>query len=484
MTRRSQIRWLMGGALVMVVLAAALATLWVSPARGPDGTAASARFRSPTGPVPETPQRPGDAAAGYRALVNAPYVSCGLPLRVYRRLNPTTNPEDVLPGRVGRNAELPYNLTAHVNADGIEIVSPNCLSCHAARFEGELVVGLGNEFLDFTTDPRSAANEGGLYVRGDAETAAWRRWADRIEGIAPYIQTSTLGANPATNLTWALMAHRDPETLAWSSTPLIQPPPNDPLPLSVPPWWRMQKKNAMFYTTIGRGDHAGFMILASMLCADSVEEAEAANALAPDIRAFIESLEPPKYPFPIDAALAEQGREVFEAHCGTCHGTYGEEASYPNLVIPLDAVGTDPAYAATATDGSLDRFYEWAEHSAYGRSVEVAPARGYIAPPLDGVWATAPYLHNGAVPDLLSLLDSRLRPQFWMHRPAPRSFDAAAVGWEYDHLTHGKSGMADPDARARVYDTTLPGYGNGGHHFGDGLPDGERKAVIEYLKTQ
>ena len=50
----------------------------------------------------------------------------------------------------------------------------------------------------------------GLYVRGGEETAAWQRWADRIEGIAPYIRTSTLGANPATNLTWALMAHRDP----------------------------------------------------------------------------------------------------------------------------------------------------------------------------------------------------------------------------------------------------------------------------------
>ena len=50
----------------------------------------------------------------------------------------------------------------------------------------------------------------------------------------------------------------------------------------------------MFYTTLGRGDHARFMILASMLCADSVEEAEAADAYAPDIRAFIESLQPPE----------------------------------------------------------------------------------------------------------------------------------------------------------------------------------------------
>ena len=363
MMSRSSVRALAGAALALLVLAAvALSQSGGSEDTGNENVASDA-YRAATGPVPATPQRPGDPAAGYRALVNAPYVSCGLPYRVYQRLSPAPDPEDLLPGREGRNAELPYNFTAHVNADGIEIVSPNCLSCHASHFEGKLIVGLGNEFLDFTQDPRSAANEAGLYVRGDAETAAWQRWADRIEGIAPYVQTSTLGANPATNLTWALMAHRDPETLAWSSTPLIEPPPTTPLPLSVPPWWRMQKKNAMFYTTIGRGDHARFMIMASMLCADSVEEAEAADAYAPDIRAYIESLQPPDYPFPVDAALAERGRAVFEANCSECHGTYGADASYPNLVIPLDVVGTDPDYALTATDGSLNRFYDWVRRS-------------------------------------------------------------------------------------------------------------------------
>jgi hypothetical protein len=34
-----------------------------------------------------------------------------------------------------------------------------------------------------------------------------------------------------------------------------------------------------------------------------------------------------------------------------------------------------------------------------------------------------------------------------------------------------------------IYDTTLPGYSNGGHTYGDPLTEGERTAVIEYLKT-
>jgi mono/diheme cytochrome c family protein len=445
-----------------------------------DADRSASRFQAPTGPVPATPQRAGDPAAGYRALVNAPYVSCGVPYRVYERLNPTPEPVNLLPGREGRNAELEYDLTAHVNADGVEIVSSNCLLCHAAELEGEIVVGLGNEFLDFTRDPRSAVNEAGLYVRGEAETAAWQRWADRVEGIAPYVRTSTLGANPATNLTWALIAHRDPETLEWSPEPLLGPLPSTPLPLSVPPWWRMQKKHAMFYTTIGRGDQARFMILASLLCADSVEEVQAVEAYAADIRAFIASLEPPAYPFPINAALATRGEAVFEAHCSGCHGAYGEAESYPNLVVPLDEVGTDPAYALWMTDGTLDQFYAWVKRSPYGDGVDMAPAAGYIAPPLDGVWATAPYLHNGAVPDMRALLDSRLRPQFWQHRLEPRRYDPAVLGWDYERLEDSASAGTEA---TRVYDTTKPGHANGGHLYGDGLSDAERSALIEYLKT-
>jgi hypothetical protein len=114
--------------------------------------------------------------------------------------------------------------------------------------------------------------------------------------------------------------------------------------------------------------------------------------------------------------------------------------------------------------------------------VELAPAEGYIAPPLDGVWATAPYLHNGSVPDIRSLLDSRLRPRFWRHEQ-PREYDTTILGWRYERLEHGKDGAADREERARIYDTTRPGYGNGGHLFGDGLTDAERDAVIEYLKT-
>ena len=443
----------------------------------------TATHRSDTGEVAASPQREGDAIAGYRALVNAPYVSCGMPYDAYRKIAPETEPSNLLPGREGRNAELPYALTSHVNEDGVEIVANNCLTCHAAEIEGALVVGLGNEFGDFTQDPRRLALQVGNYVRGEAETAAWKHWADRIEGIAPYIRTRTVGVNPAPNLTWALMAHRDPETLEWSDTPLIEPPPEDPLPISVPPWWGMKKKNAMFYTTIGRGDHAHFMLLASMLCIEDMDGLDAIDAYAPDIRAYITSLEAPPFPYPVDPALAAEGEKIFARECSECHGTYGEEETYPNRVYPVEEVGTDPAYATEATNGARDRFYDWVARSPYGDVHSAAPAAGYIAPPLDGVWATAPYLHNGSVPSMAALLSSDLRPKYWRHARDPRSYDPEILGWRYEELGAGQSAEPDPEARRLIYDTTLRGYGNGGHTYSDKLDDREREALLEYLKT-
>ena len=465
-----------GGTAVAVL--AGLGGAWMAGLFGPDPE----RFRSPTGVVEAEPQRPGDPEAGYHALVNAPYVSCGMPLEAWRRLAPETDPRDLLPGREGRNAELPYFLTSVTGADGVEVVANNCLSCHAGRIGDELVVGLGNPFADFTGDATGLATQAGRYVRGAAETAAWQRWADRLEGIAPHIRTDTIGMNPATNLSWALMAHRDPETMAWSDTPLIDPPPETPVPLRTPPWWWMGEKHAMFYTTIGRGDHSRYMLFASLLCADSVEELAQVDAYAADIRAFIASIEPPEFPWEVDAALAEAGRPVYEAHCASCHGSHGPDASFPNKVIGLEEIGTDPMYAATMTDGSLDRFYEWVERSPHGGTVRAAPARGYIAPPLDGIWAAAPFLHNGSVPDLRGLLDSRQRPTYWRHADPPE-YDPEAAGWRHEVLDAGKEAAPDAAGRARIHDTTLPGHGNGGHLYGDELTEAERRALLEYLKT-
>ena len=437
--------------------------------------------RAEAGPVAPTAQRDGDPQRGRQLVVNGNYMSCGLPYRAWQRAAGGGDPGPQPRGREPRNTGLPYALSVNSNADGVDVVAANCLLCHAATFGGELVIGLGNEALDFTGDSRGLVNAVGAYVSGAAESAAWRQWADRVAAIAPYSITDTIGVNPATNITLALIAHHDPQTLAWSNQPLIEPPPKSPLPVSVPPWWRVGKKHAMFYNAMGRGDHARYMMMKSLLCADSVDAAESVDAEFVHVRAFLASLQPPRYPWPIDADLAQRGKTVFEQSCAACHGTYGADGSYPNLVVDLATIGTDPAYARSSYDA--ERFMDWFNRSWYGERASARPAPGYIAPPLDGVWATAPFLHNGSVPTIAALLDSRTRPRFWTRDFEAPEFDAEALGWKYRSLPSGKQATADPLERKRIYDTTLHGYSNAGHLFGDPLSAEQRRALLEYLKT-
>lgn len=432
--------------------------------------------------IPPSPQRPGDPKVGYDVLVNAGYVSCGVPWSIFRMAFGDAPKHLRLPGRRGRNAKLAYEQTALRTPRGVEVVTENCLGCHATPTEEGVIIGLGNATLDLTHDFTSYAMAAGLMVHDGDELAEWWRWVGRVRAAGPYTQADTVGVNPADNLAAVLSAHRDPETLEWSDSPLHPLPPREPVPVDVPAWWLMRKKHAMFHTGIGRGDHARVMMSASMLCTDSVEEAARIDGWFGDVRAYLSSLRPPKYPYRVNAALADEGRDVFEAHCSECHGTYGEKESYPNLIIPVEEVGTDPLlWWSTAREDVP--MVGWFNRSFYGKTARLVPGPGYVAPPLDGLWATAPYLHNGSVPTVEALLDSRKRPKFW-RRPANwATFDATTLGWKYRTLAHGKAEEADVASRKHIYDTTLPGYSNQGHTFGDDLSDEERGAVIEYLKT-
>ena len=95
----------------------------------------------------------------------------------------------------------------------------------------------------------------------------------------------------------------------------------------------------------------------------------------------------------------------------------------------------------------------------------------YRARPLDGIWATAPYLHNGSVPSLYELL---LPPKerskvFYVGN---REFDPDKVGL--------KSGRSKNGFR---FDTRLPGNRNSGHPYGTELSEDQRLDLLEFLKT-
>lgn len=430
--------------------------------------------------MPASPQRQGDPARGRIALLNENYIGCGVPDSLLQRLNPFR--PTPLAGRAEHNRDLPFFLTRYHNSDGIAVVTANCLGCHAAYLRGELVVGLGNISVDFGIDPRRHLALLSAFA-SDGEARELDLLRSRIDALYPNILMKSEGPNPADHIAAILFAHRDPKTLAWSGEPRMPVPEHAPPPVDVPPWWMMKKKNAMFYTAAGRGDHARIMMTASALCTDSVAQAAAIDAYFPDVRAYIESLEPPAFPGVIDAEAASRGEEIFTARCARCHGTYHSDPqreTYPNLVVALDVVGTDPTLAVGAGQFS-QRFVDWFNRSYYGAIAKLEPQPGYIAPPLDGVWATAPYFHNGSVPTLSGVLQSKARPKRWARASrASRSYQLNDPGWP--HVTTDAE-PADEALRQRVYDTSRKGHTASGHTFADSLTPSQRGDLLAYLKT-
>jgi len=101
------------------------------------------------------------------------------------------------------------------------------------------------------------------------------------------------------------------------------------------------------------------------------------------------------------------------------------------------------------------------------------PYGPYAARPLYGIWAAAPYLHNGSVPTLYHLL---LPPE-----QRPKTF---ALGErEYDPMRLGFAVGKACDKQDCGIDTTRIGDGNSGHIWGTDLAESDRMALLEYLKT-
>ena len=159
-------------------------------------------------------------------------------------------------------------------------------------------------------------------------------------------------------------------------------------------------------------------------------------------------------------------------------------ATYPNLlIVPLDDVGTDPTLAA-GTAEFAGASSSGSRASFWGETSQLAPQQGYVAPPLDGIWATAPFFHNGSVPTIAAVLDTQQAPDVLGAHLVRLDRLRPGRGRLELHGDHARPGRGATDtARVKIYDTTLPGYGNAGHPYGDALSRSDRRAVIEYLKT-
>lgn len=336
----------------------------------------------------------------------------------------------------------------------------DCMVCHGGSIGGQSYVGLGNTTLDITP------------LLEDLTRADGRR-----PPLRTFILNSTRGTVNAGMISAVLISLRNPD-LSFRPFPL---PLAAKLPeIDVPPWWNLGRKSTMYQD--GRTSASSVRANMQFMLAElSREQFESLEPTFRDIQAYFKSLKPPKYPFPIEQSLAARGQKVFEANCVKCHGTYGPEGQYPNVIVELDRIGTDRARAEGLSDGLVAHY----NASWFGQESQVAPMVGYQAPPLDGVWATAPYLHNGSVPTVHALLKSSERPKVFLRPPSTEfeHYDRARLGWKAVELNEERPATSEERERKRVFDTTQWGLGNAGHTFGDRLSDEERRAVIEYLKT-
>jgi mono/diheme cytochrome c family protein len=188
------------------------------------------------------------------------------------------------------------------------------------------------------------------------------------------------------------------------------------------------------------------------------------------VQNYLGTVQPPKFPLPIDGQLAAAGATVFQGTCATCHASAGARTG---TLIPIKEVATDPHRLATWTSASATTYNAYGSGHSWKFS-RFRSTAGYAAVPLDGLWLRAPYLHNGSVPSLEDLLKSpESRPSFFW-----RGYDV------YDPEVVGFTTSGD-DARqvGTPFDTALPGNSNAGHTYGTSLAPGEKRALIEYLKT-
>ena len=261
-------------------------------------------------PIPPSVQRTGDSARGYKYLATGDFLKSGFPYDFFiAAKGKSTN----YLHREGKNANVDFGYNVVTTADSIDIVIPTCMQCHAGIFDGKLVVGLGNSAVDFT-DFGSKAKQLALLknwkLTAPRKYNAVKSLITSMSAVNPLMEPEVRGVNTADRLAALLVAHRDPQTLAWSDAPLLNVG-TTVVPTDVPAWWLLKKKNAMFYNGFGRGDFTMFLMLSNILTVTDTTEAREVYGHFGDVLAYIRSIQPPAYPQDIDQPLAATGKEIF-----------------------------------------------------------------------------------------------------------------------------------------------------------------------------
>jgi mono/diheme cytochrome c family protein len=396
-------------------------------------------------------------------------------------------------------------------ADGEGLVF-SCAACHTGVLLGQPVMGLTNRrarpnAFFHLAKPLVAAvppdQFAALTGATAGETAMYARFADALAAVGTK-EPETLGLDTSLAQVGLSLARRAPDADA-SLDPFLaaHPAPNvlDSLVADSKPavWWTVKYKtrwlsdasivsgNPIFtnflWNEIGRG--ADLPALAGWL----EDEQRVSDTLT--VATF--ATPAPRWEAWFGADSIEM---IFVDQCASCHGMYEKGWSEPDAPsldraallqttrvvyheqTPRMDVGTS-AGRAQGMAGLADGLNRLDISQWMGTVVEVG--EGYVPPPLDGIWARYPYLHNGSVPSLCALLSPVVdRPSVFVQGPSDSAadYDADCVGYPV--------GDAIPDAwwtdADALYDTTLPGRSNQGHETFVGTPQ-QRQQLITFLKT-
>jgi hypothetical protein len=369
-------------------------------------------------------------------------------------LHPAPYPNDGLP--------MGFRKAPRLLNTGVGI---DCMLCHGGSIMGKSYVGLGNSTLD---------------VQAIFEELSR---ADGLGGKLPFTFSNVRGTSEAGGFGVYLLGFRNADLSL--RTPRKELGLHDDLCEDVPAWWLMKKKKTIYYTGATDARSARTLMQFMMHPLTTPKDFEKHEAAFRDISQYLASMEPPKYPFAIDKDKAAKGEDLFKSNCAKCHGAYGAKWTYPNKVIPIEEIGTDPTrYKGIEAAYGKEYSESWFGKEAGGPK-PLRLTNGYQAPPLDGIWATAPYLHNGSVPTLDGVLNSKARPKRYTRsfKTGEADYDKVKVGWKVTELRDPPDPKLPAIELRKIYDTSKPGRGNGGHTFGDDFTEEERAQIIEYLKT-
>ncbi|MCR9201713.1 MAG: di-heme-cytochrome C peroxidase [Planctomycetaceae bacterium] len=252
---------------------------------------------------------------------------------------------------------------------------------------------------------------------------------------------------------------------------------------------------------------------------------------------LLTKLQAPQWPEDLFGKLDEQkveaGRKLFKQNCVACHPVRGENGKFalneygriPVSTTPPQVIGTDSQQLANlspqhmAHTGPLSELLDGKEqvprtdllslvvaqilrNRAAKEHVDLAkylpnpedpnpPGPGYIQRPLEGIWATAPFFHNGSVPSLYeTLLPSAKRSKTFF--VGTREFDPVKVGFVTEANGRGSVFQVFDEAGKAVTGNSNAGHeGHTAEHgFTQTLDNGEWRdftedeifALIEYMK--